>query len=97
MDGIFILSLRRSARYSRGGSGRDERGMGKGRDETAGDEIEGGFHPYGLTQRESGMRPDVFALRYAFIYLPERLNSQNDADILSVERGRKKLFFYNVN
>lgn len=49
---------------------RDSRRRAEGmNDATVSNEIEGGFHPCGLTQREGGGVPDVFALCYNFIYL----------------------------
>lgn len=90
MDGIFILSLRRSAQFSKT-SGKDERGSG-GRDETACDEIEGGFHSCGLTQREGQW--SWMSLRwsfcYTFIYLSKRSKTHRLAQAFV---SRKKISF----
>lgn len=66
MDGIFILSLRCSARFSKT-SRKDERGPAEGDDETACDEIEGGFPFVRSHAAGEEVDPDVFTLLHFYL------------------------------
>jgi len=91
MDGIFILSLRRSARFST--SGKDERGPGRGGRTATRLRWDWGWFPFVRSHAaREVVEPDVFTLLHFYLSIWKKRNSRTGACIY--QQKKKFSFLY---